>query len=77
VEVLSPGTAANDRGIKMRRYAAAGIPHYWILDPRTRSLEVYRLGPGGYKMAGTFEVGDVFRPEIFPGLEIAIDDLWQ
>src|SRR5687767_10761563 len=30
VEVLSPSTQARDRGVKMRRYAAAGVLHYWI-----------------------------------------------
>jgi Uma2 family endonuclease len=76
VEALSPSTAARDRGIKMRRYAAAGIPYYWILDPRTRALEAYRLAAEGYEQVGSFQAGDVFRPELFPGLEIAIDDLW-
>src|SRR5437899_2329842 len=42
VEVLSPSTEAQDRGIKMRRFAAAGVPHYWIVVPETRSLEAYR-----------------------------------
>lgn len=76
-EVLSPSTAARDRGIKMRRYAAAGIPHYWILDPANRTLEDYRLGEGGYNLTGVHGPGDMFRPELFPGLEIAIDELWS
>jgi Uma2 family endonuclease len=76
VEVLSPSTRATDRGRKMRRYAAAGIPHYWILDPRARALEPYRLTAQGYEMMGRFGPGTVFRPELFPGLEIPIDDLW-
>jgi Uma2 family endonuclease len=76
VEVLSPSTAARDRGVKMRRYAAAGIPHYWLLDPRSRVLEPYRLTPQGYELLGRFGPGTVFRPELFPGLEIVIDELW-
>lgn len=76
VEVLSPSTEARDRGIKMRRYAAAGVPHYWLLNLKARSLEPYRLGERGYESLGTFGPGSVFRPELFPGLEIAIDDLW-
>ncbi len=76
VEVLSAGTAATDRGIKQRRYAAAGIPHYWIVDPATRTLEAYYLGASGYELAGTYGSGAVFRPTLFPGLEIPIDDLW-
>ena len=77
VEVLSPRTQARDRGIKMRRYAAAGIPHYWILVPRTRSLEAYRLGERGYEQVGVYGPGSTFHPELFPGLAIPIDDLWD
>src|SRR5262249_31694271 len=76
VEVLSPSTAARDRTVKMRRYARAGIPRYWIVDPRTRSLEAYRLGAEGYEPAGTFGPGATFEPELFPGLAIPIDLLW-
>lgn len=77
VEVLSPSTRARDRGIKMRRYAAGGVPHYWILDPSSRSLEPYRLGEHGYELTGTYGPGDTFRPDLFPGLEIPIDDIWR
>jgi Uma2 family endonuclease len=77
VEVLSPSTRARDKGVKMRRYAAAGIPHYWQLDPRNDSLEAYRLGERGYEHDGRFGPGRVSRPELFPGLEIPIDDLWR
>jgi Uma2 family endonuclease len=76
VEVLSPSTRSKDRGVKLRRYAAAGVPHYWMLDPRTRTLEARRLGTGGYELVGTYSPGAVFRPELFPGLEIPIDALW-
>ncbi|SRR5581483_7336823 len=77
VEVLSPSTRARDKGVKMRRYAAAGISHYWLLDPRNDSLEAYRLGKQGYERVGRFGPGSVFRPALFPGLEIPIDDLWR
>ena len=76
VEVLSPRTAARDRGIKRRRYAAAGVRYYWIVDPANQTLEEYRLGTGGYELLGVHGPGDVFRPELFPGLEIPTDDLW-
>ena len=76
VEVLSPSTQARDRGIKMRRYAAAGIPHYWLLDPDSRALEPYRLGETGYELIGRYGPGSSFRPDLFSGLDILIDDLW-
>lgn len=77
VEVLSPSTRARDRGIKMRRYEAAGIPHYWLLDPEAQALEPYRLGESGYEQVGVFRPGSIFRPELFPELEIPIDELWS
>ncbi len=77
VEVLSPSTASRDRGIKLRRYARAGVPHYWIVAPETRSLEAHRLGEQGYHVTGVYGPGSVFRPELFPGLEIPIDELWS
>jgi Uma2 family endonuclease len=76
VEVLSPSTEARDRGIKMRRYAAAGVPHYWLLNPQTRAIEPFVLGGAGYEPAGVFGPGSVFCPSLFPGLEIPVDSLW-
>ena len=32
-EVLSPSTAATDLGAKQRHYHAAGVTHYWLIDP--------------------------------------------
>ena len=72
----APSTQAIDRGKKMRRYAASGVRHYWIVDPRTHILEAYRLGEGSYELVGEFGPGSVFHPSLFPGLEIPIDDLW-
>jgi Uma2 family endonuclease len=43
VEILSPSTAFRDRGSKRERYALFGVPEYWIIDPRTQQMEVYRL----------------------------------
>jgi Uma2 family endonuclease len=46
VEVLSPSTRLRDLGIKRDRYAHFGVPHYWILDPRKRQVQIYRLHDG-------------------------------
>ncbi len=44
VEVASPSTAKRDRGIKRERYAYFGVPEYWVADPDTKRIEVYRPG---------------------------------
>lgn len=46
VEVLSPSTAANDRGIKKDTYEKVGVREYWIVDPVSKAIEVYHLQNG-------------------------------
>lgn len=75
VEVLSPSTEARDRGIKLRRYAASGVSHYWILDTDGPRIEERILGEDGYQLVGMFGPGSVFRPTLFPGLEIPLDEI--
>lgn len=43
VEVLSPSTATRDRGIKKDAYEKAGVQEYWIVDPVSKSIDVYHL----------------------------------
>jgi len=43
VEILSPKTAAKDRGIKKKDYAANRILEYWIIDPTRNQVEQYIL----------------------------------
>lgn len=38
VEVLSPSSRRDDRGLKLERYVGAGLA-YWIVDPDARSIE--------------------------------------
>ncbi|MFI5236244.1 MAG: Uma2 family endonuclease [Gemmatimonadales bacterium] len=41
VEVLSPGTARQDRFTKRRLYLAVDVPHYWVVDPIGRAIELW------------------------------------
>ena len=42
IEVLSPGTASRDRGVKRRLYQAARVQEYWIVDLDARLVERWR-----------------------------------
>ncbi len=68
VEVVSSKPKL-DRVIKHRKYAAAGVPNYWIVDPGARTLEVFELKGRRYKRT-TVEGGATFSPKLFPGLAI-------
>ncbi len=50
VEVLSPSTEANDRGVKFVDYAAHGVAEYWIVDADRRVLEQYGEREGRFEL---------------------------
>lgn len=56
VEVLSPDTVRNDRGYKKDAYEAHGVPEYWIVSPDNRSVEVYRLQEGRYRLDNVYQL---------------------
>ena len=41
-EVLSPGTARNDKTRKKDVYARCGVREYWLVSPDEKSVETYR-----------------------------------
>ena len=55
LEVASPSTQADDLGVKRCRYAAMGVPEYWMFDPKggvyppgTPRLQGLKLADGKY-----------------------------
>jgi len=56
VEVLSPSTAHNDRGIKLTDYATHGVAEYWIIDPAVESVEQYVLTDSGHPLKQSYEL---------------------
>ncbi len=44
VEVLSKSTGYRDRGIKRDVYRQQGVPEYWIINPKVRTVEQWRAG---------------------------------
>jgi Uma2 family endonuclease len=68
VEVLSPSTAATDRGRKMQMFARYGVPEYWIVDPLARTVEVHRLANGAYMVTSVARDRDVIVSPTIDGL---------
>jgi Uma2 family endonuclease len=71
-EVLSPSTAARDRGVKTDRYIASGVREVWLVDPREGTIEV--VSAGGSRLA---VAGEVARSDAVPGFAIEVDRLFK
>jgi Uma2 family endonuclease len=60
IEILSPASAARDRGIKYDLYEDYGIREYWLVDPVSQFVEVYQLTDGEFDRLGLFATDQVF-----------------
>jgi len=75
-EIVSPTSARRDRVRKMRVYHAAGVPHYWLVDPQDETLMVYRWTPEGYLYALGATREDRVRAEPFDAIELQVGALF-
>lgn len=73
VEITSPSTARADRKVKLDAYERAGVREYWIVNPRTRFIEMYVLARGEYALHGEFGPGERVASTVLPGLELITD----
>jgi Uma2 family endonuclease len=70
-------TLRYDRTVKLRLYAQAGIPEYWIVDVNTDTVEVYRSPSGdGYANRQVLGHGESIAPLAFPDANIPIDAIF-
>jgi Uma2 family endonuclease len=76
-EILSPRTEATDRTTKMRIYRREGVAHAWLINPVTRTLEVYRLETGRWILLDTFDDDAVIRAEPFDAIDLSLAVLWE
>lgn len=72
VEVILPGSKLYDRVNKHMAYEQAGIPEYWLVDPRKQSIELFALESGKYHSLGTFSGEQMLPSRIVPQMTIPV-----
>lgn len=77
VEVLSPSSVERDRDLKAKRYAALGVDHYWIVDPKARRVECYRRRDASYERVVDAEQDEVLQHPDWPDLVVTLTHLWR
>jgi Uma2 family endonuclease len=74
VEILSPGNTRPEMRRKVREYCLAGIPLVWLINPRTRSAEVY-TSPDKKKRVGINQA--LKGGKVLPGFSLTLRELFD
>lgn len=75
VEVVSEGEEDRERDLvtKRREYATAGIPEYWIVDPRDQRILVLVLDGDVYREHGDFRRGQTAGSALLAGFTLDVN----
>ncbi len=66
-----------DRSTKLRLYAAAGIPEYWLIDCTAESVEVYRTpGAEGYGDVSRIAGAGTVAVQAFPDVIVTTGEIF-
>lgn len=74
MEVVSGGAKDRRRDLKIKRqeYAQAGIPEYWIVDPRDERITVLHLEGSEYAVHGEFAKGETATSCLLSGFAVDV-----
>jgi Uma2 family endonuclease len=78
IEVVSPGAEniRRDRIAKRQLYAKYGVEEYWVIDPQTCSIEVYRLRGVILDLVAMHTGKQLVETPLLPGWSITADELF-
>lgn len=75
-EIVSPSSVRDDRVRKMPVYAREGVRHLWLVDPLSRTVEVYRLEGQHWVLVRSYADNDTMLAEPFEAIGIDISRWW-
>ncbi len=72
IEILSPDSSPRDKRSKRALYERAGVREYWVVDPDSDCISVYRLEkPGRFRFPQTLTAeGDHLATLLLPGFSL-------
>jgi Uma2 family endonuclease len=79
IEIVSDDSVTRDRDEKYREYAAAGVPEYWVIDPRLQKqrADFFCLDDTGmYRLLAT-EDDERFESKVLPGFWLKPAWIWE
>jgi Uma2 family endonuclease len=76
LEVASPSTSHLDAFDKKQLYEAHGVREYWIVDPETKTAEVYRNTDAGFRQHARLVDEGRVSSTILEDFTVALEDLF-
>ena len=72
IEILSPSNPERDQLLKRDLYARAGVPEYWLADPRTKEIEVLVYRDGSYRTMLLARSEETVTSSVVPGISFPV-----
>ncbi|MBI5917424.1 MAG: Uma2 family endonuclease [Bacteroidetes bacterium] len=77
VEIVSKGSVANDRVTKKEVYERFAVKEYWIVDVRSKTVEVYRMEDDRYKLFSFAEEEGKIKSSVLPGFQMDVKNIFD
>jgi Uma2 family endonuclease len=78
IEILSEGSRRRDEVTKLRLYEQHGVDEYWVADPATDVVKLYRRSAGGFGPAIALNTGtgSSITSPLLPGFPLDVSFLF-
>ena len=77
VEILSPSNQHHDLLTKMNLYAKYGVKEYWIVNPMTKSISIYKLDETQHYIQAAVKSSGKIQSKLFEELSVNVDELFD
>jgi Uma2 family endonuclease len=76
IEILSPPNTRREVEATLQDYQTIGVREAWIVATQGQTVEVLQLSTEGIQRSGLYGLGNMIVSQVWPGLELTVDDLF-
>lgn len=76
MEILSPSTQRHDRLVKLDLYQRSGVREYWIVDPDSRTVQVFLLDRGSVLPYEVYGQDAIAKVNVLDGCFIELEKVF-
>jgi len=79
IEIVSPGAdnERRDRIVKRQLYATYGVKEYWVVDPQSKTIEVYIHDGQTLMLSAVLGIGNELTSSLLPGFACSVETIFS